>query len=233
MFVRFRRQRRRLNVSLIATRRAEKDKRKIITGHVGALGSVDVAVSVRERLAFWAKLPQRLEALGNRVAADQHLKIYDAVHARIPTVTSAELRAIQEENAKDDERFWNMMQEMNASSAEGHKLLIASAEAKRKEHERCAAEAAERREVARERLAKLARGETVAGGFGKPVDLEKMLLDAGVTKDDLRHWRDVYEASEAFGFEQVLQASSEARDRAERRIARNMAKMAPLVGKKS
>jgi hypothetical protein len=109
-------------------------------------------------------LPQRLEALGNRVAADQHLKIYDAVHARIPIVTPDEQRAIQEENAKNDEKFWDAMHGMNAASVEEHKLMIASAEAKRQEHERLAAEKVE---AARSRLAKLAHGETVAGGLGK------------------------------------------------------------------
>jgi hypothetical protein len=49
MFVRFRRQGRRLNVSLIETRRVAG---KVVTEHVGALGSVDAAVSTRERPPF-------------------------------------------------------------------------------------------------------------------------------------------------------------------------------------
>ena len=40
---------------------------KVRSEHIGSLGSVDADVSVRARLAFWAKLPQRLAALGNRV----------------------------------------------------------------------------------------------------------------------------------------------------------------------
>ena len=170
MFVRFQHQGARLHVRLLQTKRISG---KVQSEYIGALGSVDAAVSVRERLAFWAKLPERLARLGNRVSSDEHAAIYAALHARLPMVTPDEQRDIQEENAKDDERFWDTMQEMNVSSAEGHKLLAACAEAKRKEHDRVAADAAEKREIARERLAKLARGESVAGGLGKKLDFNK------------------------------------------------------------
>ena len=45
-------------------------------------------------------------------------------------VTADEQRAVQEENAKDDERFWEVMRDIGASSIEGHKALISSAETK-------------------------------------------------------------------------------------------------------
>jgi hypothetical protein len=64
MFVRFRQQGRRLQASLMQTRRVAGTMR---SEHIASLGSVDAEVSVRERLAFWAKLPQRLARLGNRV----------------------------------------------------------------------------------------------------------------------------------------------------------------------
>src|ERR1700693_6052881 len=51
MFVRFRRQSNRLQASLVQSRRA---RGKVQAEHIGALGSVDAAVSVRSRLAFWA-----------------------------------------------------------------------------------------------------------------------------------------------------------------------------------
>jgi hypothetical protein len=56
MFVRFRQQGRRLQPSLMQTRRVAG---KICNEHIASLGSVDADVSVRERLAFWAKLPNR------------------------------------------------------------------------------------------------------------------------------------------------------------------------------
>jgi hypothetical protein len=64
MFVRFRQSRNRLQASLIETRR---DGRKVRHEHIASFGAVDVPPSIRERLAFWAKLPQRLDRLTNRI----------------------------------------------------------------------------------------------------------------------------------------------------------------------
>jgi hypothetical protein len=93
-------------------------------------------------------------------------------------VTPDEQRAVLEENARDDERFWDVVQDMNAASAEGYKGLIASTETKLKETERAAADAAEKGEAARERLAKLKRGESVAGGLVKKLDIVAMMRAA-------------------------------------------------------
>ena len=132
---------------------------------IRALGSVDAAVSVRERLAFWAKLPERLARLGNRVSSDEHAAIYAALHARLPMVTPDEQRAIQEENAKDDERFWDTMQEMNASSAGGHSFWrLPPREAQ--EHDRVAADATEEREL-REDGRRTRTWRKRSGGLGK------------------------------------------------------------------
>jgi hypothetical protein len=222
MFVRFQRQGARLHVRLIQTRRISG---KVQSEYVGALGSVDAAVSVRERLAFWGKLPQRLAALGNRVGPDEHAKIISILDARIPMVTQEDLRAVQEENAKDDEKFWDAMHGMNAASTEEHKLMIASAEAKRKEHERLSADAAEKREVARERLAKLARGETVAGGLGKKLDMAAVAKAAGLTARDIRRAR-LYASLNPAEFETALdraktvEAADTAMNREVRRVLR-------------
>jgi hypothetical protein len=78
MFVRFRQQHRRLQASLMQTRRVAG---KMQSEHIASLGTVDADISVRERLAFWAQLPARLAGLGNRVRPDQP-KIYGALHAR-------------------------------------------------------------------------------------------------------------------------------------------------------
>jgi hypothetical protein len=43
--------------------------------------------------------------------------------------TPDDQRAIQEENAKDDERFWDALRDLGESMIEGHKGLIAAAEA--------------------------------------------------------------------------------------------------------
>ena len=47
---------------------------KVRSEHIASLGSVDADVSVRARIAFWAKLPERLARLANRVGPDEHGK---------------------------------------------------------------------------------------------------------------------------------------------------------------
>ena len=72
-------------------------------------------------------------------------------------VTAEEQSAVQKENFKDDERFWGVMRDLNAASAEEHKSLIAAAEAKLKGHESAAADASEKLETAKS--CSLQRGE--------------------------------------------------------------------------
>jgi hypothetical protein len=178
MFVRFRQQGRRLQASLMHTRRAAG---KMQSEHIAGLGTVDADVSVHERLAFWAGLPARLARLGNRVGFEDHAKIYSALHARIPMVTPDEQRAVQEENARDDERIWGAIRDLNASTVEEHKGLVKSAEARIAEYAAKAAEAAERTDTAKERLERIKRGENVPGGLGKRLDFERLMRKAGIT----------------------------------------------------
>jgi hypothetical protein len=44
---------------------------------------------------------------------------------------------------------------------------------------------AEKAAVAKDRLDRLAKGEDVLGGLGKPADFEKVLMDAGSSRDDI------------------------------------------------
>jgi hypothetical protein len=223
MFVRFRLQGNRLQASLVQSRRAAG---KVQAEHIGALGSVDADVSVRPRLAFWTKLPQRLAALGNRLGADDEPKIRGALHSRIPMVTPDEQRAVQAENFKDDERFWDTMRDLNASHIEGHKAQIAAAEAKIAEMEPEVAKAAEKVEAARSRLEKLERGEDVAGGLGKRFDLRAVIKAAGLTPSMVRRARlfaSLTEAEfEALHADEQMKRWNEATDKAFAREARRL-----------
>jgi hypothetical protein len=78
MFARFRQSSRRLQVSLVETRRLDA---KVRHEHVASLGSIGVPPSVADRVAFWSQLHQRLARLSNRVDADTQSKILGAVHA--------------------------------------------------------------------------------------------------------------------------------------------------------
>jgi hypothetical protein len=225
MFVRFQQQGRRLQPSLMQTRRVDG---KVRSEHIASLGSVDADLSVRERLAFWAKLPGRLARLANRIGSEEHAKIYAALHARIPMVTAEEQCAVQEENFKDDERFWDTMRDLNASHIEGHKAHIALAEAKIAEMEPEVAKAAEKVEVARSRLEKLKRGESVAGGLGRKLDVVAVMKAAGWTPSMMGRARLLASLTEA-EFEALLapermkqriDAGDKATEREARRIIR-------------
>jgi hypothetical protein len=222
MFVRFQQQGRRLQPSLMQTRRVDG---KVRSEHIASLGSVDADVSVRARIAFWAKLPERLARLANRVGPDEHGKIYGALHARIPMVTVEEQRAVQQENAKDDERFWETLRDSGAGIVEGHKELIASAEAKIANAAPTLVEAEENVKTAKDRLERLKRGETVSGGLGKRLDFEAELKAAGFTTRQLRSMRLLGSLTKA-EFEQMLvavhfaDATSKAAERETRRIIR-------------
>jgi hypothetical protein len=99
-------------------------------------------------------------------------------------VTPDDQRAIQEENAKDDELFWDGLRELNAAKIADHKEMIVAAEAKIAAHTPLVADAAEHANRAKDRLARLSRDETVSGGLGKRLDFEALLDAAGFTKRD-------------------------------------------------
>lgn len=202
---------------------------KIRNRHIASLGSTSTEVSVRERLAFWAKLPERLARLGNRVGPEEHGKIYEALHARIPMVTPDDQRAIQEENAKDDERFWNTMRNLNASTVDDHKRLVAEAETTIAKAEAEAARAAEAAEAAKARLEKIRRGETVSGGLGKTPDLRTLLKEAGWTSSQLRRCELLASLTKA-EFETLIEQIPDRldeMDRASKRDARRIIRARP------
>jgi hypothetical protein len=222
MFVRFRQQGRRLQASLMQTRRVSG---KICNEHIASLGSVGADVSVRERLAFWVKLPERLARLANRVHPNEHAKIYGALHARIPMVMPDEQQALQEANAKGDEQLWEAMRDMGIASVEEHKAVIARAETKIAEAAQRAAESGEQAQAAKDRLDRIRLGESVPGGLGKPFDVERALKAAGWTPSDFRRARLLASLTEA----EMKQASAktctevvDAADKAIERVARRI-----------
>jgi hypothetical protein len=94
---------------------------------------------------------------------------------------------------------------MNASTAADYKDLIATAQNAVVKNEAAAKDAAAKADQARERLAKIERGEDVQGGFGRPMtyeQAERIMLDAGLTKGDIRHMRPVlHDELERLGIE--------------------------------
>jgi hypothetical protein len=65
-----------------------------------------------------------------------------------------------------------------------------------------ALEASARADVAKERLARLDRGENVSGGLGKPLDLVAVLKAAGFTDREIQRCRDCALLGEIGAFEE-------------------------------
>jgi hypothetical protein len=175
MFVRFRSTARRLELALAETRRIDG---KVKQEHVASLGSIPLPLTVAGRIAFWAQLHARLARLANRISSEDHSKILGAVHARVPIPTAAEQRELQLENAKKDTGFWETLHGMHTAAIEQRKVVIAGAEKLNAENaaEKVGAEA--HLEAARERIARIERGETVSG-FGKPMSRKDFVKAIG------------------------------------------------------
>ena len=115
--------------------------------------------------------------------------------------TADEQRALQLRNAQDDERFWTSVQEINQATADDHRGVVAGAERTIADAQAQAVNAASNAAAAKERVARIERGEDVPGGLGKPLTREDFLR-AGFTARDLRFMdfiadlpADVYDAA--------------------------------------
>ena len=223
MFVRFRQTKTRLQASLIAGRRVDG---KVRHEHVAMLGTVDAPPSIAGRLAFWQSLHERMALLGNRIDSATQAKLYGDIHARIPMVTPDEQRALQLDNAKADAQVWDTLADMHGDTVEGHQGLIASAERTKTAAAAAQAKAAQQAARAKDRVARIERGDDVTGGLGKPPTIAD-LIEAGFTKAELERFRQVNEVSKALGFDTMVKAIGDAKDRAERSTLRALHRLIP------
>jgi hypothetical protein len=234
MFARFRESPRRLQVSVVETRRVEG---KVRHEHVASLGSIGLPLSVPDRIEFWLRLHERLMRLSNRIDGSTQIKVLDAIHARIPMVTPDEQRALQIENAEADARLWGSLHDMHQEQVEGHKGLAGKVERTIAENEKATAQARERRDTAQNRLERLKNGENVQGGIHKPItreDLDRILREAGMTTADIRHCETLGEFSRLVGedgFEEFLQEHHKRKRRTEH--ARDYAAMRVVLRRRT
>jgi hypothetical protein len=185
MFPRFHQTPSRLQVSLRESRRIGGKPR---CEHIASLGSIAEPMTVAGRVEFYRRASERFARLANRIGADDKKKIVAALRARIPPVTDDDIRTVQRENAEADEKLWSGLQGMNAEQAEGHKKIAAESARIAAAAEAQAKAAAEKAAVAKVRIERLAKGEDVKGGLGKPMtreDYEKILMGAGWSRDDI------------------------------------------------
>jgi hypothetical protein len=206
MFARFHQTPSRLQISLRESRRIDGKPR---CEHIASLGSIPEPMTTADRVAFWARLYQRLAKLSNRIGAEDQEKFIGSVHARIPMVTIDDMRAVQRENAEADEKFWSGLQGMDTEQAEGHKELAAKSARIAADAESRAADAAKRATVAKDRIERLAKGEAVSGGLSKPMTRKALLKASGVSESFMRHCERVHELSEMGLFEEYVRAGQD------------------------
>ena len=166
--------------------------------------------------------------LGNRIDAATQAKLLGDIYARIPMVMIDERRALQLDNAKVDAQAWDIIADLHAGTVEGQAGLIASAEHAKAGAATEQAKAAAEADRSKDRIARVERGENVDGGLGKPVVFdEQFLLKAGFTKAFIEHCRQVNEVSNAFGFDTMMKAILEAKERSERNTVRALHRLIP------
>jgi hypothetical protein len=211
MFARFHQTPSRLQVSLRESRRIGGKPR---CEHIASLGSIPMPATVADRVEFFRKLSERLRKLSNRIG-DERAKIVNAIVGRIPRITDDDMRTLQRENAEADKAFWAGLESLNENMEKrkkdfGEFVLREAADIK-------AAREAATKEIAAAngRLDQLAKGEDIKGGLGKPVDVEKMLRDAGVTAKEMRQWRQTAFISDMGAFDELLKESQSSMRRAE------------------
>lgn len=213
MFVRFRKSKNRLQVSLVATKRVDG---KVRHEHVASLASVPMPASVHDRLDFWRRLHERLARLGNRLDAAKQGKIMGEVHARIPMAMLDEQHALKVKDAEADERFWQVLHDIQKDSLAGHRRLIASAQKAIAEGEAAMTQSAQKTEAAKERIAKLRRGEDVPGGLGRPMTQKQWLAAIGWTDKDLRNSRVLQDLYKIGAWDEAIRAARDSHKKSER-----------------
>jgi hypothetical protein len=223
MFVRFRQTPYRLKVSIIETRRIDG---KVRHEHIASLGSIEVPLSVADRIVFWQRVNERLVKLSNRIDPATQGKIRGDLHARVPMVTADEQRALQLENAEADERFWSSLHGMNREQVDGHKALAASVQSKIAAGRTEATKAATNAAAASERVERIKKGDDVQGGLGKPIDYRAILHKAGMTDRDIWECMDMAELFEfdtdETEFKKFMDESVKASQRASEAVMRKL-----------
>jgi hypothetical protein len=218
MFVRFRQTKRKLQVSLCENRWIEGRPRQ---EHMAQLGSIEVPQSIEGRIAFWKRLHERLAKLSNRIDANAQGKILGDIHARIPIVTHDEQRQLKIEHAESNERFWSGHRDYLQDNVAGHEELAAEAERVIVTGKAQAAESAAKAAKAKDAADRLRRGEDAS--VERPLTREQMdriFLDAGMTKDDLRRCTEMHEICNVLDFDEVMKTLHAQRERDERRALR-------------
>lgn len=210
MFVRFRQTARRLQMSLIETRRLEG---KVRHEHVASLGSVPLAMGPADRIAFWIKLHQRLATLSNRLDDKTRLAILTAIHARVPIPTTEDQEAARSIGRESNAAFFASLRDKHRALADNHR--------REAERETAAAETVDGLEA------------TYASRPMTHADMRRFLRAMGWTAADMRHAQELAALCERWGDDRIISVLSEehkqAGERASRRAVRGLKRITALL----
>lgn len=223
MFIRFRHNKTRLQVSLLEVTRLGG---KVRNEHIASFGSIEAPQTVDARVAFWQRLHDRFAKLGNRLDAAAQAKLFGDIHAKIPMPTLDEQRRLQLRNAEADEQLWSNVRGMAEDTRTGHQKVAEHGERTIADSEQAIINANEKVEIARNRVERLNNGEAVSGGLGKPRTREDTIGLMGLTPREARQFMESAELSECFGSDRIVAELLKSHERAKR------ATMSLLIRKK-
>ena len=129
---------------------------------------------------------------------------------------------MQLEHAREDARFWETLAEMDADYIEGNKGLLASTQRASEQRERLATDTAAKAQAAKDRLARVEKGEDVAG-IAPPLTRKDILKIRGMTEAEAQHCERMADICRVDGmFEFVVEEGIRQQKRAEKAIVRRL-----------
>jgi hypothetical protein len=171
MFVRFPSTPRRLQLSLVETRRIDG---KVRHEHIASLGALPEPSELSDRIAYWNSLFDRLRRLDNRLDAAQQNAIFDAINARVPMPTMDEHREFGLANAAADASFWEIHAGHCDITAAEHEKLAAVARQTVEQNKAASVEAKANAAASRKRIADIKPAKEI-GPQDEPIDYHRML----------------------------------------------------------
>jgi len=185
MFVRFRQQPNKLQVSLV---KSNWNGGKLKQEHIAGLGSVPLEPTVPDRARFWKKLFEKLSALSNRIDQEMHGKILDSISKRIPVVTEEELRAYLLEYYDHEKVFWEAMECRNDIMGADYTLKTGMVMQKAVDAQDAMRRAMSQTIMLQEKIERISRGE-LPPELPVESDTNKLLADSGISKRQDVRWR--------------------------------------------